>query len=67
MIGGMRTAPSWPSDPRDRLPAQIIAHAGWRDDRCSRRYRDGEALLAARGMVVTDAPLRQWCQQFGQP
>jgi len=49
-----------------RFPAEIIGHAVWLYFRFALSYRDVEALLAARGVIVTDETVRQWCQKFGQ-
>jgi putative transposase len=49
-----------------RFPAEIIGHAVWLYFRFSLSYRDVEALLAARGVVVTYETVRQWCLKFGQ-
>ncbi len=42
-----------------RFPAEIIGHAVWMYFRFSLSYRDIEELLAARGVVVTNATVRQ--------
>jgi len=49
-----------------RFPQEIIAHAVWLYYRFNLSYRDVEALLAARGVVVTYETVRQWCRKFGQ-
>lgn len=49
-----------------RFPQAIISHAVWLYHRFSLRYRDGEELLAARGVVVMYETVRQWCRTFGQ-
>jgi putative transposase len=61
----MNTAPS-PSYKRHRFPGEIISHAVWLYFRFSLRYRDGEELMAARGIVLTYETIRQWCGKFGQ-
>jgi hypothetical protein len=38
---------------------------GWTPGFCL-SYRDVEELLFARGVMVTYAAIRQWCQKFGQ-
>ena len=38
----------------------------WLYFRFSLSYRDGEELMAARGIVLTDETIRQWCRKFGQ-
>ena len=55
-----------PSYKRYRFPPAIIGHAVWRYFRFALSYRDVEELLAERGIVVTDDPVRQWCHKFGQ-
>ena len=57
---------SAPSDKRHRFPPAIIGHAVWLYCRFALSYRDVEELLAARGVLVTDATVRQWCRKFGQ-
>jgi len=66
IIGGMTPASDSPTYTGYRFPAAIISHAGWRYFRFSLSYRDVEELLAARGMSVTSATIRQWCQKDGQ-
>jgi len=55
-----------PTYKRHRFPAEIIGHAVWLYCRFALSYRDVEELLAARGVVLTDETVRQWCQKFGQ-
>jgi putative transposase len=50
-----------------RFPAEIIAHAVWRYFRFPRSYRPVAEILAARGIVVSYAAIREWCRQCGQP
>jgi len=38
----------------------------WRSCRFARSDRDVAERLAARGVVVTDETLRQWCPKCGQ-
>lgn len=45
-----------------RFPHEIISHAVWLYFRFSLSYRDVEALLAERGIVVTYETIRQWCR-----
>jgi len=52
-------------DKRQRFPPAIIAHAVWRYCRCALRDRDVAELLAARGVLLTDETVRQWCHTFG--
>ena len=35
-------------------------------DRFCLSYRDVEALLFARGIIVTNEAIRKWCRKFGQ-
>jgi putative transposase len=42
-----------------RFPAEIISSCVWRYCRFCLRSRDVEALLCARGILVTDATIRQ--------
>jgi putative transposase len=49
-----------------RFPQEIIAHVVWLYYRFNLSYRAIEALLAARGVVVTYESIRQWCRKFGQ-
>ena len=41
-------------------------HTVWLYFRCNLSYRDGEALLAERGIAVTYETVRQGCLRFGQ-
>ena len=50
-----------------RYPAKIISHAVWLYFRCTLSFRDSEAWLAARGILVTYETIRQGCLKFGQP
>jgi putative transposase len=51
---------------RHRFPPEIIGHAVWLYFRFAFSFRDVEALLAVRGVVVTYETIRQWCGKFGQ-
>ena len=62
----MKALLSAPDYKRHRFPPDIIAHATWRYFRFPLSYRDVGELLAARGIVVTDEAIRQWCRKFGQ-
>lgn len=44
-----------PTNPykRHRFPAEIIRHGVWLYFRCCLRYRDVDALMAARGIILT--------------
>jgi len=44
----------------------VIGHAAWLCVRSALGYRDVEAPLAARGVVVTDETIRRWRGTFGQ-
>lgn len=48
-----------------RYPGAIIAQAVWLYHRFTLSYRDVEELLAARGVIVSHEPIRQWCRKFG--
>ena len=62
----MKEHPAAPDYKRHRFPPEIIAHAVWLYCRFARSYRDVEELLAARGVILTDETVRQWCRKFGQ-
>jgi putative transposase len=49
-----------------RFPAEIISHCVWLSFRFALSYRDGEELMAERGVVLTDETIRQWGLKFGQ-
>ena len=49
-----------------RYPAEIISHTVWMYFRFTLSYRDVEEMLAARGILVSDEAIRQWCLKFGQ-
>ena len=53
-------------DKNHRFPAEMISHAVWLDFRVCLSSRDVEALLCARGVIVTDEAIRKWCRTFGQ-
>jgi putative transposase len=61
----MRT-PSTSRYTNHRFPAEIISHAVWLYFRFCLSDRDVEALLFARGVIVTYEAIRKWCQKFGQ-
>ncbi len=61
----MKETASRPSAARHRFPPASSAPAVWLYCRFARSYRDGEALLAARGVVLTDETVRPWCRKFG--
>jgi len=62
----MKTHPTAPSYKGFRFPPEIISHAIWLYFRFSLSFRDGEELLAQRGIVVTYETVCQWCLRFGQ-
>jgi putative transposase len=49
-----------------RFPAEIISHGVWLYFRFCLSYRDVEALLFARGVIVAYKAIRRWCRKFGQ-
>jgi len=51
---------------RHRFPPEIIAHDVWLYFRFALSYRDGEELLAERGVILTYETVRAWCQRFGR-
>src|ERR1700741_3483341 len=50
-----------------RFPAEIISHPVWLYLRFPLGLRMGEALLAARGIIVGHETVREWARKFGQP
>jgi putative transposase len=56
-----------PPDPhyRHRFSAEIISHAVWLYHVFSLSLRDGELILAERGIVVSYETVRRWCKKFG--
>jgi len=48
-----------------RFPPEIISHAVWLYYRFCLSFRDGEDLLAERGITVSYETIRQWCRKFG--
>lgn len=51
---------------RYRFPAEIISHCVWLFFRFCLSYRDVDALMAERGVVLTYEAVRDWCRKFGQ-
>ncbi len=49
-----------------RYPPEIIGHAVWLYFRFALSYRDVEALLAERGVLVSYESIRRWAITFGQ-
>jgi putative transposase len=48
-----------------RFPAEMISHCIWLSVRFSLSFRDVEALMAERGIVLTYETIRQGCLKFG--
>ena len=44
----------------------MIGHGVWRYVRFCLSDRDGEELMAERGVILTDAVVRYWCRTCGQ-
>jgi len=53
------------SSKRHRFPPEIISHAVWLYYRFTLSYRDGEEMLAQRGITVSYEAIRYWCRKFG--
>jgi putative transposase len=49
-----------------RVPGEIISHGVWLYYRFTLSYRDVQALLCARGIIVSHEAIRTWCWKFGQ-
>ena len=49
-----------------RFPVEIISHGVWLYYRFCLSYRDAEARLFVRGILVTYEAIRKWCRKFGQ-
>ena len=49
-----------------RFPAEIMSHGVWLYYRFCLSYRDVEALLCVRGILVPSEALRKWCRKCGQ-
>ncbi len=62
----MKEADALPSYVGYRCPRALIAPAVWRSCRFALRCHDVAELRAARGILVTDETVRQWCHTFGQ-
>ncbi len=52
--------------PRHRFPSEIISHAVWLYFRFALSFRDGEEIMAMRGVTLTYETIREWCLKFGQ-
>jgi putative transposase len=50
---------------RHRFPAEIISHGVWLYFRFCLSYRDVEALMAERGVILTYEAVRYGCRKFG--
>ncbi len=50
---------------RHRFPPEIISHAVWVYYQLSLSFRQVEAVLAERGIIVSYETVRQWCRKFG--
>ena len=48
------------------FPAEVISHAVWLYFRFPLSLRMVDALLAARGIIVSHETVRQWALKFGQ-
>jgi putative transposase len=53
-------------DTRHRFPAEILSHGVWLYCRFGLSYRGVEALMAARGVLLTSEAGRRWGRKFGQ-
>ena len=62
----MKTHTTAPNYKGFRFPSEMISHAVWLYFRFSLSYRDGEDLLAQRGIILTYEMVRQWCLKVGQ-
>jgi putative transposase len=62
----MTTPPGTNPYKRHRFSAEIISHCGWLYCRFCPSYRDVEALMAERGIILTYEAVRYWCHKFGQ-
>jgi putative transposase len=51
---------------RHRFPAEIISRCVWLYCRYCLSYRDVEALMAERGVMLTCEAARYWCRKFGK-
>ncbi|MBD1847606.1 IS6 family transposase [Cyanobacteria bacterium FACHB-63] len=51
---------------RHRFPGEIISYCVWLYYTFPLSYRDIEKMMLYRGIKVTDASIRDWCQKFGQ-
>jgi putative transposase len=48
-----------------RYPAEVIAHCVWLYHRFPLSFREVEELMLARGAIVSNETIRQWCAKFG--
>jgi transposase-like protein len=51
---------------RHRFPAEVISHAVWLYFSFTLSLRDGEEMMAARGVEVSDETIRCSTREFGQ-
>ena len=51
---------------RHRFPVEIISHCVWLYYRFALSFRDGEEMLAMRGVSLSYETVREWCLKFGQ-
>ena len=63
----MKTATGANPYKNHRFSAEIISHAVWLYFRFCLSYRDVEALLFARGIIVTYEAIQKWCRTQGWP
>ena len=52
--------------PRHRFPIDIVSQCVWLYFRFSLSYRDVEVLMAERGVNLSYATVRSWCDKFGR-
>jgi len=52
--------------PRHRFPVEISSHCVWLYFRFALSFRDGEEMLAMRGVSLSYETVREWCLKFGQ-
>jgi putative transposase len=50
---------------RHRYPVEIIDHCVWLYFRFTPSFREVEAMMLARGVVVSYETIRRWCAKFG--
>jgi transposase-like protein len=62
----MKTNSTALNDKGYRFPPAIISHVVWLSLRFSLSFRDGEVMMAERGVIGTYETIRQWCLKCGQ-